>query len=46
MFSLLAMSTLSLESLYLKDDDGPSPTRAQDLDSEYDTDFETESVGK
>lgn len=41
-----AMSTLSIESLYLKDDDCPSPDQPQDLNNEYDTDFNTESDGK
>ncbi|XP_070699047.1 leucine-rich repeat-containing protein 74A [Pempheris klunzingeri] len=34
------MSTLSFESLCLKDDDSPSPTQPQDVEDEFDTDLE------
>lgn len=36
------MSTLSFESLCLKDEDCPSPTRPQGVEDEFDTDLESD----
>ncbi|XP_026210270.1 leucine-rich repeat-containing protein 74A [Anabas testudineus] len=40
------MSTLSLDSLYLKDDDRLSPREPQDLENGFGTDTDTESLEK
>lgn len=36
------MSTLSFESLCLRDEDCPSPTRPQGVEDEFDTDLESD----
>ncbi|XP_029973324.1 leucine-rich repeat-containing protein 74A [Salarias fasciatus] len=40
------MSTLSFDSLCLKDEDCPSPTHSQDLDDEFDSDLESDGDEK
>lgn len=39
------MSTLSFESMRLKEDDCPSPAKPQDWENDSDSDFDTETGG-